>query len=53
MTDEQETLVTIEFVDRGGATEIILTHERFSSENIMISHREGWNWMMDQLTTYL
>ena len=53
MTDEYETQVTVEFVERGRATEIVLTHERFVSEQMMAGHEMGWNWMMDQLITYL
>lgn len=53
ITDEYETLVTVAFVERGRTTEIVLTHERFVSERMLAGHEAGWNWMMDQLTTYL
>jgi uncharacterized protein YndB with AHSA1/START domain len=53
MTEECETQVTVEFVERGKATEIVLTHERFTNERMVAGHNAGWNWMMDQLTTVL
>ena len=52
-TDELETLVTLKFAERAGVTEIALTHERFAGEGMTYQHRLGWNWMMDQLGTYL
>jgi uncharacterized protein YndB with AHSA1/START domain len=52
-TQEHETLVTLEFLERGKATEVVLTHERFTSEEMVTRHLFGWNWMLDQLTTFL
>jgi uncharacterized protein YndB with AHSA1/START domain len=40
--DVGETLVTVEFNDLGGSTEIILTHERFPNLEAKSSHEEGW-----------
>lgn len=53
MTDDHETLVTLEFIEHRQATEVVLTHERFTSEEMVAGHRFGWNWMLDQLTTFL
>lgn len=39
-----ETLVTVEFIDKGGATEVVLTHERFPDE-----HQGGWLGCLDSL----
>jgi uncharacterized protein YndB with AHSA1/START domain len=44
-----ETLVTVELRDRGGTTEVVLTHERFASEEAVASHTEGWNSCFDRL----
>jgi uncharacterized protein YndB with AHSA1/START domain len=49
MTDEQETLVTLEFIERGAATEVILTHERFTTDEIRASHLFGWTYMLDEM----
>lgn len=37
-----ETLVTIDFVDRGGETEMIFTHAGFETEEGRDLHNEGW-----------
>lgn len=39
---EAETLVTVEFLDRGASTEVILKHERFASEEARDAHDKGW-----------
>ncbi len=49
----EETLVTIEFHDLGKSTEIILTHERFSSELEKEKHNHGWIGCFDQLGKFL
>jgi len=49
MPPEQETLVTVEFHDRGGATELILTHEYFPTVKVRDSHEEGWNGCLNRL----
>ena len=45
-----ETVVTVEFVDLGGSTEVKLLHEGFSSEEFSKSHVEGWNEAFDRYT---
>lgn len=47
--EEHETLLTIEFNPHGSGTELILTHERFSSEESRRNHSHGWNSMLDKL----
>ena len=47
-----ETLVTVEFLDHGAQTEIILTHERLEAEMID-RHRMGWSSCLDLLTEVL
>jgi uncharacterized protein YndB with AHSA1/START domain len=48
-----ETLVTVEFRERGGSTELILTHERFRDESMRDSHGEGWGSALDCLAEFL
>ena len=47
--DVGETLVTVEFRDLGGSTEVVLTHERFPSEEARDKHHEGWSGCLDRL----
>ena len=42
----RETLVTIEFIDRGDSTGMILTHELLPTEEIRDQHAQGWEMMM-------
>lgn len=49
MTDDVETLVTLEFIQRAGQTEVVLTHERFTTEQMRASHEFGWTYMLDEM----
>ena len=40
--DMPETLVTVEFHDRGGETEVVVIHERFPNEAAREEHNKGW-----------
>ncbi len=40
--DAPETLVTVEFFERGGHTEVVLTHEQFPDAPSRDLHTEGW-----------
>jgi uncharacterized protein YndB with AHSA1/START domain len=51
--DSAETLVTVEFHARGDATEIVLTHERFTSDAEKQKHDHGWAGCFDQLGKFL
>lgn len=44
-----DTLVTIEFWDRDGKTEIVLTHERFPSTEARDEHRKGWAACLERI----
>ncbi len=44
-----ETLVTVEFIDKGGATEVVLTHEQFPDEHMRDEHQGGWVGCLDGL----
>ena len=48
-TGDSETLVTVEFHDLGGSTEIVLIHERFSNLEEREKHSHGWTGRLDQL----
>jgi uncharacterized protein YndB with AHSA1/START domain len=40
-TDQQPTVVTIEFLERGTGTELVLTHQQLAAKAIE-GHRGGW-----------
>jgi uncharacterized protein YndB with AHSA1/START domain len=50
---ERETLLTLEFHDRAGATELVLTHVNFRDEQQRDSHKHGWTDMLDRLSGVL
>lgn len=47
--DHYDTLVTVEFHDRNGATEVVLTHELFPDAEIAGKHDEGWTSCLTRL----
>jgi uncharacterized protein YndB with AHSA1/START domain len=50
MGDEgEETLVTVEFRGHGDATEVLLTHERFSTREARDEHAKGWTGCLERL----
>src|SRR5262249_23335588 len=49
----QETLVTIEFIERGASTEVILTHDRFANDERFMFYQQGWSSMLDRLASAL
>lgn len=51
--DEHETLLTVEFLDRGEQTEVVLTHENLASEESRERHSHGWNQFLDKLGRHL
>jgi len=48
-----DTLVTVEFREAGGGTELLLTHERFPDKETCDHHGEGWKITLDSLETGL
>ena len=50
--DDFDSLVTIEFVAKGAATEIVLTHEKLPAV-AAASHERGWNGTFDHFATHL
>jgi glutathione S-transferase len=47
--DYYDTLVTLEFHDRDGATEVVLVHELFPDAEIAGKHTEGWTSCLNRL----
>lgn len=45
--------VTVRFEPRGGATEVVVVHERVAGEEARRSHEEGWDACLDGLARYL
>jgi uncharacterized protein YndB with AHSA1/START domain len=48
-----ETLVSVEFFERGKETEVILTHTGFTNAEIRQRHENGWKGCFDALETAL
>jgi uncharacterized protein YndB with AHSA1/START domain len=44
-----ETLVTVEFNDLGGSTEVVINHERFPNVEAKQGHEDGWNSCLNKL----
>ncbi len=44
-----ETRVTVEFLDRAGQTEVVLTHERLPSQESRDQHTHGWTGCLNRL----
>ena len=47
-----QTRVQIQFLDKGDATEVVLTHDRLTSEEAGIHHADGWNGIFDRLSRF-
>lgn len=48
-----EMLVTVDFVDVDGDTEVVLTHERIEGADSSAFHEEGWEGTFERLALYL
>lgn len=48
---EEETLVTIDLRERGDGTEVVLTHQRFATEESRDGHEHGWTSIRNKLAT--
>ncbi len=51
--DWTNSRVTVDFVDAGGKTEIVIKHEGFSSEKPRDEHTIGWNKCIDRVAALL
>jgi uncharacterized protein YndB with AHSA1/START domain len=47
------SLVTVEFFDREGGTELRLTHEKLPTEATRDDHKQGWTSVLDKLENLL
>jgi uncharacterized protein YndB with AHSA1/START domain len=47
------SVVTVEFFDRGEATEVVLTHTGLETEQEIQGHRHGWIGCLEKLATVL
>lgn len=48
-----ETLITVTFAERGGATEVRMTHTGFPDRALADSHQEGWGSCFNRLADLL
>lgn len=48
-SQEHESMLTLEFFAAGSGTELVLTHERFASEESRDGHSTGWTSIMARL----
>jgi len=48
-----DTLITVEFFDRGKATEVLLRHEGLTDPESRARHEHGWNGCLDNLVTLM
>jgi uncharacterized protein YndB with AHSA1/START domain len=51
-TDFQPSVVTVEFLERGAATEVVLTHRRLPAGQVD-GHRKGWTEIVGKLEATL
>lgn len=47
------TILKVDFFDRGGSTEVVLTHEFFTDPAMRDRHNAGWNVCFDRLGEHL
>lgn len=51
--DEHESLLTLQFNEVEGGTELVLTHERLASDESRDGHTKGWSDIMERLNGVL
>jgi uncharacterized protein YndB with AHSA1/START domain len=47
-----DSVVTVELAERGGHTELVLTHERLANRGLRAWHRMGWRSCLDELARF-
>ena len=52
-TRDRETVVTLDFLDQGAVTEVVLTHERLSTPERRALAEGGWPSLLDALASVL
>ena len=50
---EGETLVTVEFLEQGHESELVLTHERFAKADTAKCYESGWGTIAEKFSAYL
>jgi uncharacterized protein YndB with AHSA1/START domain len=50
---DHNSMVTVDFFDREGGTEIRLTHEKLPNETSRDDHTQGWNSVLDKVEKFL
>jgi hypothetical protein len=50
---DQETIVSLDFLDLRGATEIVLSYGRFPDAETRDKHNHGWFGCLDQFQEFL
>ena len=53
LTNDVNTLVTVELDPRGDETDLVLTHERLPTSAILEGHTKGWGVILDHLADAL
>ena len=53
VTTGRATIVTVDFVDQGPVTEVVLTHERLSTPEVRARAGSGWPLLLDALAKVL
>ena len=48
-----DSLVTIDLIEEGDATKMILTHDRLGSQHSVDLHNEGWTGCIEQLEIFI
>jgi uncharacterized protein YndB with AHSA1/START domain len=48
-----DTLVTIDFVDKGGITEVVVSHEKMEDSEARDRHSAGWRGALERLHAWL
>lgn len=51
--EHKETIVTLDFLNKGSTTEIVLTHERLDTPHLREMFESGWSSQFDELATLL
>jgi uncharacterized protein YndB with AHSA1/START domain len=51
--EARNSIVTVEFSDRDGGTEVRLVHEQLPSEESRDRHNEGWNSVLDRMEKFI
>ena len=52
-TQDRETVVTLDFLDQGSVTEVVLTHERLGTPERRALAEGGWPSLLDALASVL